>query len=58
VVVRVACGVWRQLEAQNQCALLARLLVEAGVDAWYDMDAERLEVRVPYSCTKASSRWF
>ena len=43
-VVHVACGV-RQLEAQNQCALLARLLVEAGVDVWYDMDAERLEVR-------------
>ena len=31
--------------SQNQCALLARLLVEAGVDVWYDMDAERLEVR-------------
>ena len=33
-----------QLEAQNQCALLVRLLAEVGVDAWYDMDAERLEV--------------
>jgi hypothetical protein len=33
-----------QMEAQNQCALLARLLSEARVPVWYDMDAERLEV--------------
>ena len=33
-----------QLEAQNQCALLARLLGDSGVDCWYDMEAERLEV--------------
>ena len=33
-----------QAEAQNQVGLLAELLYERGVQAWYDMSAERLEV--------------
>ena len=34
-----------QAEAQNQVGLLAELPEERGVRVWYDMSAERLEVR-------------